>query len=272
MAKINLADHLKHTSYPGRGIILGLAPDGNQAVAAYFIMGRSENSRNRVFIADGAGLRTQAYDPSKMRDPSLIIYAPVYLFEDWMIVSNGDQSDTIRLGLLRGKSFEESLAERTFEPDAPHYTPRISGLLHFKPQWEKTDGVPVWYELSILKANLAGKPEGSVPSTAPAGESDGSVPSAEPSCIRRFWQYRTPQPGCGHFISTYQNDGDPLPSFEGEPYGVEIPPTADECAELLWNSLHPENKVALFVRYLDMKERTIETVIRNAREEEPRRG
>ena len=251
MRKINLSDHLRTTSYPGRGIILGLAPDGLQAVAAYFIMGRSENSRNRVFVGDGAGLRTQAYDPSKLSDPSLIIYAPVYLFEDWMIVSNGDQSDTIRLGLLRGKTFEESLKERTYEPDAPHCTPRISGLMHFTPQGEPdAEKLPYWYELSILRAK------------------DQATENGQPVCERCFWQYPAPRPGCGHFISTYDGDGSPLPSFSGEPYEIGIAPTADEFADLLWNGLNAQNKVSLFVRYLDLRERTIETVIRNAREEE----
>ena len=182
----NLFDTLKQNAYPGRGIVLGTSADGASAVAAYFIMGRSENSRNRVFVTDGDGIRTQAFDPSKMVDPSLIIYAPVRVLGDTTIVTNGDQTDTVYDQMLAGKTFEESLRIREFEPDAPNYTPRISGII------ERKDGYQ--YALSILKS-ADGNPD---------------------SCQRYTFTYSNPIAGVGHFIHTYQGDGNPLPSFEGE--------------------------------------------------------
>ena len=188
-----LSEELKGSTYPGRGIVVGRSADGRSAVAAYFIMGRSENSRNRVFVPDGEGIRTQAFDPSKMKDPSLIIYAPVRVLGTNTIVTNGDQTDTIYQGLMDGKTFGEALKSRTFEPDAPNYTPRISALLDIR-------GGEYEYKMNILKS------------------ADG-----DPSSCERFnFSYENPKAGEGHFIHTYQCDGDPLPSFEGEPEAVWI--------------------------------------------------
>ena len=232
MKNLDLTALLRGNPYPGRGIVLGSSPDGEKSVIAYFIMGRSENSRNRVFVETPDGIRTQAFDPSKMTDPSLIIYAPVRVFGTSTIVTNGDQTDTIREGLAAGKTFAQALHTRTFEPDAPNYTPRISGLV-------KKNGD---YTLSILKS------------------ADGDPAS----CRRYFFAYEAPRAGQGHFIHTYMGDGTPLPSFVGEPEQVEIPcgPPA-ELADLLWDSLNAENKVSLFVRYIDRKTGDWETVIKN---------
>lgn len=223
MKKISLAQELKDNSYPGRGIVLGLTPDGTKGAAAYFIMGRSENSRNRVFVREGQGIRTQAFDPSKLTDPSLIIYAPVRVLRNRTIVTNGDQTDTIYDGLASGLTFEQSLRSREFEPDGPNYTPRISGVM------EIADGA-YGYALSILKSDN-GNPE---------------------SCDRFTFSYENPIAGEGHFIHTYMHDGDPLPSFTGEPKRVEILDDIDAFTDLLWESLNPENKVSLFVRYIDI--------------------
>lgn len=232
MKNLDLTTLLRGNPYPGRGIVLGSSPDGEKSVVAYFIMGRSENSRNRVFVETPDGIRTQAFDPSKMTDPSLIIYAPVRVFGTSTIVTNGDQTDTIREGLAAGKTFAQALHTRTFEPDAPNYTPRISGLV-------KKDGD---YTLSILKS------------------ADGDPAS----CRRYFFAYEAPRAGQGHFIHTYMGDGTPLPSFAGEPEQVEIPcGTPAELADLLWDSLNAENKVSLFVRYIDRKTGNWETVIKN---------
>ena len=232
MKTLDLAALLRGNPYPGRGIILGRSPDGNKAVIAYFIMGRSENSRNRVFVETPDGIRTQAHDPSKMTDPSLIIYAPVRVFGSATVVTNGDQTDTIREGLAAGRSFAEALRKRTFEPDKPNYTPRISGLV------DKDGG----YTLSILKS------------------ADGDPAS----CRRYFFEYGDPLAGQGHYIHTYMGDGDPLPSFEGEPEQVSIPcATAGELADLVWDSLNGDNKVSLFVRYIDLATGTWESVIKN---------
>lgn len=232
MDHLSLAAELAVNSYPGRGIVLGRSDDGKCAVIAYFIMGRSPNSRNRVFTEKDGGIITEAADPSKMEDPSLIIYAPVRVFGDKTIVTNGDQTDTIREGLAAGKTFAQALHTRTFEPDAPNYTPRISGLV-------KKNGD---YTLSILKS------------------ADGDPAS----CRRYFFAYEAPRAGQGHFIHTYMGDGTPLPSFVGEPEQVEIPcGTPAEFADLLWDSLNPENKVSLFVRYIDRKTGDWETVIKN---------
>lgn len=227
-----LAEKLAANPYPGRGIVLGQTPDGKCSVAAYFIMGRSSNSRNRIFVEEPDGIRTEAYDPSKLEDPSLIIYHPVREMGRGLIVTNGDQTDTIREGLAAGKTFAQALHTRTFEPDAPNYTPRISGLV-------KKNGD---YTLSILKS------------------ADGDPAS----CRRYFFAYEAPRAGQGHFIHTYMGDGTPLPSFVGEPEQVEIPcGTPAELADLLWDSLNAENKVSLFVRYIDRKTGGWETVIKN---------
>ena len=233
---LNLNELLSSNSYPGRGILLGRSADNKKAVMAYFIMGRSVNSRNRIFAETEDGIRTRAFDESKMTDPSLIIYHPVRTVGDTTIVANGDQSDTIRDGLLSGEVFAQSLRGRTFEPDAPNYTPRISGILH-------GDGS---YALSILKS------------------ADGDPAS----CRRQFFGYEDPLAGQAHFIHTYQCDGDPLPAFEGEPRQVAISaPDAETLAQELWKNLNEDNKVSLFVRYIDLQTRESETVIINKHQE-----
>jgi len=230
----HLSEELSASTYPGRGIVVGRSEDGRYAVTAYFIMGRSVNSRNRVFVEDGEGIRSQAYDPSKMEDPSLIIYAPVRVLGTNTIVTNGDQTDTIWQGLQEGKTFGESLRSREFEPDAPNYTPRISALLD-------TRGGEYEYRMSILKS------------------ADG-----DPSCCERFtYSYDNPKAGEGHFIHTYQCDGDPLPSFEGEPARVDITGDIDSFTDLVWNSLNEDNKVSLFVRFIDIENGTYSTRIVN---------
>ena len=227
-----LQEELKNNAYPGRGIIIGRTTDGKKAVAAYFIMGRSENSRNRVFLPTEDGIRTQAHDPSKMTDPSLIIYHPVRRTGRGLIVTNGDQTDTVRDYILAGRTFAEALHTREFEPDAPNYTPRISGLL-------SPDG---GFKLSILK----------------------SVGGAPGCCCRYFFEYEAPRAGVGHFIHTYERDGSPLPSFEGEPRRVAVTaPDAGTLANELWANLNEENKVSLFVRYVDLESGQQETVIVN---------
>ena len=231
--KINLFDDLRQNSYPGRGIVLGRSADGAKAVAAYFIMGRSSNSRNRVFVEDGAGIRTQAFDPSKLEDPSLIIYAPVRVLGNKTIVTNGDQTDTIYDLMNSQMTFEQALRTREFEPDAPNYTPRISGIM-------KVDG-GYNYALSILKS------------------ADGD-PS---SCERFTFSYYSPKAGTGHFIHTYMGDGNPLPSYSGEPKTVELSGDIDEFTNNLWTSLNEENKVSLFVRYIDIASGECETRIVN---------
>lgn len=232
MKTLDLTELLRSNPYPGRGIVLGRSADDTKAVIAYFIMGRSENSRNRVFVETPDGIRTQAFDPSKMTDPSLIIYNPVRVFGASTIVTNGDQTDTIREGLAAGKTFSQALHTRTFEPDEPNYTPRISGLV-------KKEGD---YVLSILKS------------------ADGDPAS----CRRCFYAYEKPLAGQGHFIHTYMGDGNPLPSFEGEPEQITITSeTPEEFAQLIWNSLNEENKVSLFVRYIDIMTGSWETVILN---------
>jgi IMP cyclohydrolase len=223
MQMISIENELKNNSYPGRGIIVGRSADGTKAVAAYFIMGRSVNSRNRIFVEDGEGIRTQAHDPSKMEDPSLIIYAPVRVLGNKTIVTNGDQTDTIYEGMDKQLTFEQSLRSREFEPDAPNYTPRISAVMH-------VEGGSYSYAMSILKSNN-GNPD---------------------SCNRFTFAYNDCPAGEGHFISTYLHDGNPLPSFEGEPKLIAIPDDMDAFADLLWESLNEDNKVSLFVRYIDI--------------------
>lgn len=234
MKMLSIEQELKSNSYPGRGIILGKSEDGTKAVAAYFIMGRSENSRNRVFVEEGQGIRTQAFDPSKLTDPSLIIYAPVRVLGNKTIVTNGDQTDTIYEGMDKQLTFEQSLRQREFEPDAPNYTPRISGIMH-------VENGKYNYAMSILKS------------------SDGD-PSG---CNRYTFAYENPKAGEGHFIHTYMHDGDPLPSFEGEPKRIAVPDDIEEFTKLLWNSLNEENKVSLFVRYIDIETGAYETTITN---------
>ena len=234
MKLVSIENELKGNAYPGRGIVLGKTPDGSKAVAAYFIMGRSENSRNRVFVEEGEGIRTQAFDPSKMEDPSLIIYAPVRVLGNDTIVTNGDQTDTVYDLMSEGKTFVESLRTREFEPDAPNYTPRISGIMH-------VEGGSYDYAMSILKSNN-GNPE---------------------ACNRYTFSYSNPVNGEGHFIHTYMGDGNPLPSYEGEPTLVDVLDDINEYTELLWNSLNADNKVSLFVRYIDIATGKYETKIVN---------
>ncbi len=234
MKMLDLAKELKGNSYPGRGIIIGKTPDKTRAAAAYFIMGRSENSRNRVFVADGEGIRTEAFDASKMEDPSLIIYAPVRVLGNKTIVTNGDQTDTIYEGMDRQMTFEQSLRSREFEPDGPNYTPRISGIMHIEHGSYN-------YAMSILKSSN-GNPD---------------------SCSRFTFAYNNPAAGEGHFIHTYMGDGNPLPSFEGEPKLVGIMDSMEEFADMLWESLDQDNKVSLFVRYIDIKTGAYESKIIN---------
>lgn len=237
MQKVNLPQELRGNPYPGRGIVLGVSEDGGQAVIAYFIMGRSENSRNRVFIEKDGGIVTEAFDPAKLVDPSLIIYAPVRVAGGGVtVVTNGDQTDTIAEHLAAGGTFEQALRTRTFEPDVPNYTPRISGLLTVG------EGRAA-YKLSILKS------------------CDGDAGSAQ----RFFFEYPQPRAGEGHLIHTYRADGDPLPSFEGEPKRVGIAGDIDGFTAALWASLNEENKVSLFVRFVDAQSGEAQTRIVNKR-------
>ncbi len=234
MELVSIEKELKENAYPGRGIIIGKTPDGSKAVTAYFIMGRSSNSRNRVFVEDGEGIRTQAFDPSKLEDPSLIIYAPVRVLGNKTIVTNGDQTDTIYEGMDHQMTFEQSLRSREFEPDAPNYTPRISGIMHI-------ENGKYNYAMSILKSDN-GRPE---------------------SCCRYTFAYENPIAGEGHFIHTYRCDGNPLPSFEGEPKRITVLDDMEQFAALLWDSLNEDNKVSLFVRYIDIATGKYETKIIN---------
>lgn len=224
MDKISLFDELGSNAYPGRGIVVGKSADGKYAVTAYFIMGRSVNSRNRVFIEEGAGIKTKAFDESKMSDPSLIIYSPVRVLGSDTIVTNGDQTDTVYDGLKDGKTFDESLRSRCFEPDGPNFTPRISADMHI------ANGT-YSYQMSILKSD------------------NGN----ENACLRFNYFYETPLDGEGHFIHTYKGDGNPLPSFEGEPKRVAIEGDIDDFTDKVWQSLNEENKVSLFVRFIDIE-------------------
>ena len=234
MNKIDIAMDLTGNSYPGRGIIIGKSENGKNAVTAYFIMGRSNNSRNRVFVEEGEGIRTQAFDPSKLEDPSLIIYAPVRVLGNKIIVTNGDQTDTIYEGMDKQLTFEQSLRTREFEPDAPNYTPRISGIMH-------VENGKYNYAMSILKSNN-GNPK---------------------ACNRYTFAYENPVAGEGHFIHTYMHDGNPLPSFEGEPKLVEINGDIDEFTNMVWTNLNEDNKVSLFVRFIDIETGEYETRIVN---------
>ena len=234
MEMLSIEKELQENAYPGRGIIIVRTPDGKKAVTAYFSMDRRENSRNRVFVEEGRGIRTQAFDPSKLTDPSLIIYAPVRVLGNKTIVTNGDQTDTIYEGMDKQLTFEQSLRCREFEPDAPNYTPRISGVLHI-------ENGKYSYAMSILK-------------------SDNGNPEA---CNRYTFAYENAIAGEGHFIHTYKCDGNPLPSFEREQKRVAMSDDMEAFAEMLWNSLNEDNKVSLFVRYIDIETGKEETKIVN---------
>lgn len=232
--RLNLEQELKNNTYPGRGIVIGRSEDGKHAVTAYFIMGRSSNSRNRIFAVEGEGIRTEAFDPSKLEDPSLIIYAPVRVLGKQTIVTNGDQTDTVYEGMEKGLTFEQALRSREFEPDEPNYTPRISGVL-------QVENGGFEYAMSILKSN-----------------------NGDPSCCNRYtFTYDNPAAGEGRFIHTYMHDDNPLPSFSGEPKVVGISNDMEEFATMLWNSLNEENKVSLFVRYIDIETEEYKTTIIN---------
>ncbi|MEE0808163.1 MAG: IMP cyclohydrolase [Acutalibacteraceae bacterium] len=231
----SLVEELNSLAYHGRGIIIGKSADGSKAITAYFIMGRSENSRNRVFVEDGQGIRTQAFDESKMTDPHLIIYAPVRVLGNKTIVTNGDQTDTIYELMDKQMTFEQALRTREFEDDKPNFTPRISGIIRL----ENND---MNFALSILKS----------------AEGDDS------SCQRYTFAYSNPLKGRAKFIHTYNCDGNPLPSFEGEPKSLELPyASIDELTDLIWENLNEDNKVSLFVRYIDLKTGEYESRIVN---------
>ena len=230
----NIATILKENGYVGRGVLMGRSPSGKKAAMVYFIMGRSENSQNRVFIEKGEELIIHPFDESKVEDPSLIIYAPVRVSGANTIVTNGDQTDTIYDFLAAGKSFEAALRTRCFEPDAPNFTSRISGMMTLS-----DSGCA--YKLSILK----------------------SADAAGSACLRQTFEYAEPLPGVGHFIHTYQTDGNPLPAFAGEPEQVALPETAEELADLLWNNLDARYKISLFVRYIDIETGAAETRVVN---------
>ena len=219
---LTIADYLQNNSYPGRGIILGRSEDGMHAYLAYFIMGRSENSRNRVFVESHDGVVIHPADPSKVEDPSLIIYSPVRRHNQAIVVSNGDQTDTIYEHLAQGKSFEAALRTRTFEPDSPNFTPRISGLLEL-------GYAGFSYVLSIIKTCDMGK-----------------------SKQLHFWEFPEPQPGQGHFVHTYAQDSNPLPSFKGEPVPINIAGSLPEFGNTIWQNLNAENKISLYVKSVSL--------------------
>ncbi len=236
----NLANYLSKNTYPGRGILIGKSPNGRFAVMAYFIMGRSENSRNRVFKRSDGGIKTEAHDPAKLSDPSLIIYSPVRIFEDSTIVTNGDQTDTIYEYLIKGKTFEDALRTRCFEPDAPNFTPRISGMLTLS-------GRDFGYKLSILKSDAA----------------------RESQCLRFFYEYPSPISGEANIIHTYSCDGNPIPSFCGEPVCVETENEIEAYTMKIWSSLNNDNKVSLFVRFIDLFSGIADTRIVNKNNGKP---
>lgn len=230
MNRKTISEELRSNTYPGRGIIIGKSEDGENMVIVYFIMGRSVNSRNRVFIEQEGGIRTEAFDPAKLSDPSLVIYAPVRVIDGKTIVTNGDQTDTIYDFIKEGKTFEEALRTRTFEPDAPNFTPRVSGIVE--------GGT---YKLSILKSN-----------------------NGNPDSVQRFfYEYMEPLAGEGHFIHTYLHDGNPIPSFEGDPTPMELKGDIDSITKEVWESLNEENKVSLFVRTINLKSGEEQTRIIN---------
>ena len=226
-----MINELAINKYPGRGIIIGETPDGENAVIAYFIMGRSVNSRNRVFVEKDGGIITKAYDESKMVDPSLIIYAPVRVLGDKTIVTNGDQTDTIYDFMKNGKTFADGLRTREYEPDEPNFTPRISGVVDLENGFS--------YKLSILKYNNG-------------------------NCQRNFFEYEDGVAGKGHLIHTYKTDGNPIPTFEGEPREIELDNDFEQFTNDLWTSLDNENRVSLFVRYINLKDKSEKTKIINA--------
>ena len=235
--KINdMGELIKDNSYVGRGIVIGKSEDGEKAVFAYFIMGRSENSRNRIFVENGDEVIIHPFDASKVEDPSLIIYSPVRKIDNKLIVTNGDQTDTIYDFVKDGKSFEEALETREFEPDKPNWTPRISGMFTF-------DGDDFTYKMSILKS----------------GDEEGSV------CNRYTFSYK-PIAGLGHFIHTYNHDGNPIPTFTGEPERVAVPNNIDEFTEKIWNNLNCDNKISLYVRYINLKTGNVENRMINGNE------
>ena len=222
-ATLTVRERIAPNPYPGRGIILGKTPNGNYAAFAYFIMGRSDNSRNRVFTKEEDGtIRTEPYDVSRVKDPSLIIYAPVRAYANHVVVTNGDQTDTVVAGLKQGLSFSESLKSREFEPDAPNLTPRISGILNFA-------GGDFSYKMSILKSL----------------DAEGS------DCARYTFDYPT-KAGLGHFIHTYVTDGNPIPTFQGEPERISIPSDIDALTNDIWQNLDENNKISLYVRYVNL--------------------
>ena len=234
MKTIDIYEALKANSYPGRGIIIGKSADGKSAVTAYFIMGRSVNSRNRVFTQTEDGIKTEAADPSKLTDPHLIIYSPVRVLGNKTIVTNGDQTDTIYELMDKQQTFEQALRTRLYEDDAPNYTPRISGIMH-------VGNGEYNYAMNIIKS------------------ADGN-----PDCAERFtFTYTKPLDGVGHFIHTYMGDGDPLPSFEGEPEKISVPNDIENFTNDLWNALNEDNKVSLFVRFIDIATGKAETKIVN---------
>ena len=237
-----LSQCLAGNEYPGRGIIMGCNQSGTHGVMAYFIMGRSENSRNRIFLPEEDGLVTAPYDAAKMTDPSLIIYHPVRMFGAHTVVTNGDQTDTIVDYLRKGFTFAESLRTRGFEPDAPNYTPRISGLFHYTSKSH--------YKLSILKCD----------------HGDPSAPQ------RFFFEYACLKPGLGHLIHTYQGNGEPLPSYEGEPKRISIQGSIDDFTQEVWSCLHPENRVSLYVKYVDLSTGAAERRIINRHGDHPKGG
>ena len=235
MALYDLKTLLSENTYPGRGIVIGKSADGKKAMTAYFIMGRSENSRNRIFEKFENGMRTKAYDESKLSDPSLIIYNPYLKLGDTDIITNGDQTDTIYNLMKTGVSFEDALQTREFEPDAPNYTPRISGILYYG-----FNANTFRYKLSILKSS-----------------------NGNPDACQRFFYSYIPLEGIGHFIHTYKCDGNPIPSFSGDPEEVALPNTAEELANLVWENLNEDNKVSLFVRTVDLNSGKAEEIIIN---------
>lgn len=222
--KNDLNTLLAGNPYPGRGIVIGKSADGKKAVVAYFIMGRSENSRNRVFLSEPDGIRTEAFDPSKLKDPSLIIYHPVRKLNNKLIVTNGDQTDTIRDYIAKGQTFEDGLATRAFEPDGPNWTPRISGMLTF-------ENADFTYQMGILKS----------------ADEEGSA------CNRFYYQYNKAVPGLGHFLHTYVTDGNPIPTFQGEPERVSIPNDIESFTKDVWNNLNEANKISLYVSFTDLE-------------------
>lgn len=232
MEQMDRFDWFKGNPYPGRGILLGLSPDSEHAILAYFIMGRSANSRNRALVEAGNNLAIRVLDARKMADPSLILYTPLRTLARETVVTNGDQTDTICEAIQNGKSFHEALQSRRFEPDAPHFTPRISGILRF--------GEPFSYSLSILKA----------------GDAAGTT------TLRQTFDYE-PTAGTGHLIHTYRPEADALPSFSGEPIPARLPDEIDPFADGLWNALHPEHRVSLYARYTNLRTGAYEDRIRN---------